>query len=114
MYKTIFQLDDEDKLINVVNNVNNLLKDMESEKERIQIEILANGSGVKAFKKENEEDLKAIKDLLAKDVRIALCSNSLNKFNLYPKDLIDGIIAVKSGVGELTRRQNEGWAYIKP
>lgn len=114
MYKTVFHLDQEEKIVDVIRNIGNLLEDMEDTGEEIQIEILANGSGVKPFRKENEDNKEEIKDLLEKNVKIAICSNTLKKLELTKDDFIEKTDIVASGVGELTRKQNNGWAYIRP
>ncbi|MDY0375213.1 MAG: DsrE family protein [Desulfobacterium sp.] len=114
MYKTIFHLDEEEKITDVLRNINNLLQDMESEGEKIEIEVLANSNGVKAFKKNRDKNRDKIKNVLEKNVKIALCNNSLKKLELTKEDFIDEAFIVTSGVGELTRKQYNEWAYIKP
>lgn len=90
MYKVIFHLNDEDKAGNVVTNVENIFRDMEDAGEDIEVEILAHSSGVNVFKKTNND----YKDRI---------SNLLEKARVVP-----------SGVGELVRKQQAGWAYIRP
>lgn len=55
-----------------------------------------------------------IKDALKAGVKIVACQNSMNKFKLTIDDLFPGITAVPSGVGELVKRQKEGWIYVQP
>ncbi len=114
MYKVIFHLNEEEKTEDALRNIKNLLEDMKNENERIDIELLAHSSGVNAFKKTNKENKEEIKNLLEKGVEIALCKNSLITLNLKKEDFIEEAIIVSSGVGELTKKQNEGWSYIKP
>ena len=49
-----------------------------------------------------------------KNVSIAVCANSLHQLNLDMKLLYDFCIVVPSGVGELVKKQFNGYAYIKP
>lgn len=114
MYKVIFHLNEEEKTEDALRNIKNLLEDMKNENERIDIELLAHSSGVNAFKKTNKENKEEIKNLLEKGLEIALCKNSLITLNLKKEDFIEEAIIVSSGVGELTKKQNEGWSYIKP
>lgn len=114
MHKVIFHFDQEEKINKLINNVNNLFNDFEEEGEELTVEILANGTGIHAFKKDALKNQQAINDLLKKGVKIALCHNSLSKSDFSKEDFIAETTQVKSGVGELTRKQNEGWAYIKP
>ena len=113
VYKAIFHLNEEEKAGDVFRSVENLITDMESEGEEVEVEILANSSGVKAFRLDSEKNRKRIKSLIEKGVIIAICSNTLNKLNLSEEDIIKEASIVKSGVGELTRRQYNGWSYIK-
>lgn len=114
MYKVIFHLNEEEKTEDALRNIKNLLEDMKNENERIDIELLAHSRGVNAFKKTNKENKEEIKNLLEKGLEIALCKNSLITLNLKKEDFIEEAIIVSSGVGELTKKQNEGWSYIKP
>lgn len=43
-----------------------------------------------------------------------VCSNALGGADAGVADLPDGVEAVSSGVGELTRLQGAGYAYIRP
>ncbi|MGO1470416.1 MAG: DsrE family protein [Tissierella sp.] len=114
MYKVIFHLDDEGRVGVVYRGIMNLLHDMETEGEEVEVELLANSSGVKPFMKDKEENKEAIDLLLEKGVKIALCNNTLRVLYLTKKDFVHEATIVKSGVGELTRKQHEGWGYIKP
>lgn len=113
VYKTIFHLDDEEKAQKLFNNVKNLLKDMEEAEEELMVEILANSRAIQIFRKNMKENKEAINNLLDNGVKIALCQNSLNGQSLTAKDMVNGAVIVRSGVGELTRKQADGWSYIK-
>lgn len=45
--------------------------------------------------------------------RLVACHNSLQARGLGPSSLIPGSVVVASGLGRITDRQLEGWAYIK-
>ncbi|QKQ98300.1 hypothetical protein GKQ38_02090 [Candidatus Nanohaloarchaea archaeon] len=55
-----------------------------------------------------------IQDLLDQGVEVKACSNSLESRNITEEDLIEGVSPVSSGVGELTRLQDNGYAYVRP
>lgn len=114
MYKVVFHLDDEGRVGIAYRGIMNLFKDMEDAGEEVEVELLANSSGVKPFMKVREENKDAIERLFKKGVKIALCNNSLRVLYLTKKDFVDDAIVVTSGVGELTRKQQDGWGYIKP
>lgn len=113
MQQIIFHCDDEEKASKLFNSVRNLLIDMDEAEEAIAIEILANGSAVNLFKKENKGTQKNMKAFIQKNLQLSLCQNSLNARDLLKDDMLDEARIVPSGVGELTRKQNKGWAYIK-
>lgn len=114
MHKVIFHLDEEEKVEAAFSNIANLYNDIESEDEELKVELLVNSSGVKPFKAENDEHIDKIVELQERGLKIAICNNTLKALELQKQDLIKEVFIVKSGVGELTRKQNNGWAYIKP
>lgn len=59
----------------------------------------------------NHEEIEA---LVKSGVRFLICQNSLNVYNLTKEAMLDVVGFVASGVGELVKKQAEGWAYIKP
>lgn len=113
MYKTIFHFEDEEKIAKLLNNVMNLLDDMEEVNEEITIEVLANADAVHVFKKENKDNQADFKKLVQQGVTICVCQNSLGSRDISEDSLVEDIKIVRSGVGELTRKQQDGWAYIK-
>lgn len=114
MYKVIFHLNEEEKVKIACRNIENLLMDIEEEGEQIEVELLIHAAAVKSCKNDGNEDNHTLKEIIEKGVRIAVCNNTLNGLGIKKEDLIDGAVVVTSGVGELTRKQYEGWAYIKP
>ncbi|MFP4000495.1 MAG: DsrE family protein [Thermoplasmata archaeon] len=91
-------------------NIVNLIKDLGEE--NLDIELLMNGTGVKMMLEESER-LRKIDYLLKKGVKFRVCSNSLDALKISEDDLIEEAKTVPSGVGELVKRQDEGWAYVK-
>lgn len=112
IYKVVFHLDDEKKGKNALNNAKNLLEDIEIGNKKLEIEILSNSTGIKTFKKNNDQE-EQIKELQNMGVKIAICNNTIKSLNLGKESFIEGVNIVPSGVGELTKKQSEGWAYIK-
>lgn len=111
MYKVIFHLNEEGKAESALNNIDNLLKDIQ---EDIQVMLVVHSKGVYPFKKNKNVDREKIEKLMGKGVKISVCKNTLDNLSLEQKDFIDGIEVVDSSVGEMVRRQKEGWLYIKP
>jgi len=112
MYRVIFQLNEaDDHRINLVlNNMNNLLADLEE----VEMELVAYSQGVVLYLKEENPHLERVENLQGKGVHLAVCNNTLRSLNLKPEDLLEGVRVVPSGVGELVRRQKDGWIYIRP
>lgn len=113
MYKVIFYLDDEGKVGTVYRGIMDLINEMEEEGQELEVQLLAGFSGVKPFMKNKEENREGINILLEKGVKIALCNKALRVSYLTKEDFIEEATIVKSAVGELTRKQNNGWAHIK-
>jgi intracellular sulfur oxidation DsrE/DsrF family protein len=85
-----------------------------------RIVVVANGKAVASLKQGTETaggyplDV-MIEELQARGVRFEVCGNTLKALSIDPKDLIEGLSVVPSGVAELARLQSrEGYAYIKP
>lgn len=47
-------------------------------------------------------------------VRIAVCDFSMRAAKLRPSDMLRDVSYVKSGVGEIMEKQQQGWTYIRP
>ena len=112
-YKTIFALNEEGvKKRNIaVKNMTNLLKDLGAE--NVEIELIAYADGVIDFYIKGSEFEEKLTELNNKGVTLAVCSNTLKDKNILAEQLLPFIQIVSSAVGELTRKQAEGWSYIK-
>ncbi len=113
-YKAIFHLDEPSKgrAEQALANISNLLDDLGDR--NVEVELLANGGGVRALLKGADLEPGQIEALMQRGVHFVACRNSLNHLNLSPGDLLDSVQVVPAGVSELVRRQAEGWAYIRP
>lgn len=98
-----------DKPQSVVQNVENLLDDVED----AQIELVAHGPGIAALERDGELS-ERVEALGRRGVRLAACGNTMSAQELGPGDLVEGAEVVPSGVGELVRREAEGWLYVRP
>ena len=113
-YRTIFHIDETSKFKLLLANVNNLIQSMDQEP--ITIEVLANSEAVKLFVLNdiNEVEHTNVQNLINKGVIFSLCNNSLRTNKIDPSLLIENVHIVPAGVKELTIKQHEGYAYIKP
>jgi intracellular sulfur oxidation DsrE/DsrF family protein len=95
-----------------LSNIRNLFVDLGET--AVEIECVVNGAGVKLFQTTKGTDNEAIETLVNRGVRFAICENSLNIYQMSKDTFMEGIDFVPTGVGELVKKQVEGWVYIKP
>jgi len=93
-----------------VQNVRNLLED-----ETVDVDdavLLANGGAIWLFEAGAPLSEK-IRGLGSTGVRCVGCRNSVRGHDIAKSDLLSNVKLVPSGVGELTRLQSDGYAYLK-
>lgn len=114
LYHVIFHLDEdsEQKANEVFNNLRNLLADLGEE--NVEVELLTNGKGVMAMRKNNESHGLRIRHLAKQGVKFLVCANSLKHLGIPTDELAPEAEIVPAGVSELVKKQIEGWAYIRP
>lgn len=94
----------------VLVNVSNLLEDLPDGSD---VEIVAHGPGIDICLGDSPTaDL--VQALLAQRVVVAACGNTLARRAIDRGRVAPGVTIVPSGVGELVRKQWEGWAYLRP
>ncbi len=95
-----------------LNNVENLRND-----ETVPVEdvvLVANSKAVNSLTSEGAEYPDRIKQLQTEmDVTFCACQNSMEAVGIAKGELLDDVKIVPSGVGEFTRLQTKGYAYIK-
>jgi hypothetical protein len=91
-------------------NVRNLLEDETVETSAVS--LLTNGDAIYLFTEDSPlaADVRA---LAGDGVRCLGCSNSLSGRDLPESALLANVESVPSGVGELARLQDDGYAYLK-
>ncbi|MEW6010664.1 MAG: hypothetical protein CIT03_00670 [Methanobacterium sp.] len=112
-YKVIFHLDENDpQRINLVlNNLNNLMQDMGEE--NLELELVTYGPGLQLFLK-GSPFFPHMESLAGKGVIFAGCGNTIKGMGIAVSELLDSVQVVPSGVGELVKKQHQGWIYIRP
>jgi len=111
--KVIFQVSDADpaKWNLTFNNINNVQKDLGADK--VQIEVVAYGPGIGMLKLDSSV-ANRVADAMGKGVQVVACENTLTAQKLTRADMLSNISYVPAGVVELMRKQQQGWAYIRP
>ncbi|HAL81502.1 MAG TPA: hypothetical protein DCO83_04080 [Mucilaginibacter sp.] len=103
---------DDKKIKGILRNMDNTLEDPRL-KGKLHIELIAFGDGVAIYMKSGTYE-QALKDLQAKGVVLAQCSNTVRERKIDKNDLFPFISYVPSGNGEIIIRQYEGWAVVHP
>lgn len=93
-----------------LNNIRNLTNGLAPES--VEVEVVAFGPGI-SFLKRDAAEASEIAALEVKHVRFVACETAMHKANLQLTDLDAGVETVPSGIVEVVRRQEQGWAYIK-
>ncbi|WP_458208481.1 DsrE family protein [Haladaptatus sp. NG-SE-30] len=94
-----------------VANVANLLDDDSTDVETVA--LVANGQGIRLVMAGESTVADKVTALAKRGVEFKACQNSMEAFNFSTGDLLAGVETVPAGVGELTKLQADGYAYIK-
>lgn len=112
-HHVVFQLTEPEgpewgTLIRHVNNLREAFaKDGGSE-----VEVVFFGRGLNMLRKTNTAYEERLKQLADSGVKLAACQNAMRALNIKTEDLFPFASQVDSGVAEVARKQEAGWAYI--
>jgi len=81
--------------------------------ERTDVSVIAHGSGPSMLLAANGAQAPRMRDLSQAGVVFAACENTMKKKNVAKEDLLPFATTVDSGVAEVVRKQEAGWAYLK-
>jgi intracellular sulfur oxidation DsrE/DsrF family protein len=111
--RVVVQVSDNDpaKWNLALNNARNLQTDLGAQ--NVEIEIVAYGPGIGMLKAESVAGNR-IGEALHSGVKVSACENTMRGQKLVKSDMLDGIGYVPAGVVEIMKRQQEGWAYLRP
>lgn len=108
----ILNSNDDKKIKGTLRNIDNALEDIRL-KGKLHVELIAFGDGVAVYMKSGAYE-QTLKDLLAKGIVLAQCSNTIKERKIDKNDLFPFVSYVPSGNGEIIIRQYEGWAVVHP
>lgn len=113
LYHVVFHLDEAEpaKHEAVLRNISNLLDDLGQE--RTEVELVAHGPGIDLLIGKTGQ-AERLSQLAQRGVVLAACANTLRERQIPHEQLVAHVTIVSSGVGELVRRQQEGWQYVRP
>lgn len=106
-----FATDDERSQKHALANVANLLDDESTPTETVA--LVANGGGIELLARDASASPDRVVALADRGVTFLACENSMAAAGLTADDLVSGVETVPAGVGELTKRQADGYAYIR-
>jgi intracellular sulfur oxidation DsrE/DsrF family protein len=106
--KVVVQVSDNSRALQAIKSVLNLRNDIKD----AEIEVVFNQDAIKSLIKGNEYE-KMINELFKNDITVIGCRNSMNTLGIKDEQLISGIKIVPAGVGEIVRKQSEGWIYLR-
>ena len=95
----------------VLNNVQNLQDDLGADK--VAIEIVAYGPGIGMLKLDAPVNSR-ISEVVKAGVAVNACENTMRNQKLLRADMHPNVSYVPAGVVEIVKRQQEGWAYLRP
>jgi intracellular sulfur oxidation DsrE/DsrF family protein len=108
----ILNSNDDKKIKGTLRNIDNALEDVRL-KGKLHVELIAFGDGVAVYMKSGAYE-QTLKDLQAKGVVLAQCSNTIKELKIDKNDLFPFVSYVPSGNGEIIIRQYQGWAVVHP
>jgi uncharacterized protein len=110
--RALFQVTDNDpaRWNMILNNMTNLREGVGSE--AVEIELVAYGPGILMLKGDSAVRQR-IAEAVKSGVKVNACQNTMNAMKLAPGDMLGEIGYVPSGVVEVMRKQQQGWAYIR-
>ena len=112
--KAVFQVteNDEAKWNLVLGNVRNLQRGTE-DSGGVEVEVVAFGPGIQMLKAGSPLATR-ISEAVGNKVKVVACKNTMAGNQLTEADMLKDIGYVPSGVVEVMRKQEQGYAYIRP
>lgn len=104
---------DLETINHTLDTVNNVLK--EYPPESLKVALIFYAKGVRVIKKDfDAKTLSRIKSLMAYELELIACKNTMESTGWQTGDLIEGVSYVQAGVAEVIERVNGGWIDVTP
>ena len=113
MTRVVFQVSEADpaRWNLALNNVQNLQQDLGADK--VAVEIVAYGPGIGMLKSDAVTSAR-ISELVKRGVVVQACQNTMRSQKLERADMNPDVGYVPAGVVEIVKKQQDGWAYVRP
>jgi intracellular sulfur oxidation DsrE/DsrF family protein len=95
----------------VLNNVKNLQDEVGAA--NVSIEIVAYGPGIGMLKFDAPTNSR-VSEAVKAGVAVQACENTMRNQKLVKADMHPNVTYVPAGVVQIVKRQQEGWAYLRP
>lgn len=109
---------DIDAGLNTLDNLQQLLDTYASKQQKVRVEVIANGDGIKLLDSKNTVIAQRIRQLSAEHTNLtfAACKNTIDQMRINKGlvvNLIPQVKLIDSGVVKVIERQKQGWTYIR-
>jgi intracellular sulfur oxidation DsrE/DsrF family protein len=94
-----------------LNNAKNIQADLGAA--NVEIEIVAYGPGLNMVKAGSPVTPRIEESVLG-GMQIVACENTMTNQKVTRAQILPGVTYVNAGVVEIMRRQQQGWAYLRP
>ena len=113
-HRLVIQVTDNDpaRWNMILNNTKNAQEDVGGA-DKIDLEIVAYGPGINMLKGDSPVG-ERIAEMAKTGVKFVGCENTMKGFKMSKAEMLPTIGYVPAGVTELMKKQEEGWAYIRP
>ncbi|HTZ18273.1 MAG TPA: DsrE family protein [Dissulfurispiraceae bacterium] len=114
--KVLFHINENERWKIAFGNINNLINDAGSQ--NVDIVVIANGLAVYGYT--DPEKVSVIEQLSDAGVKFEACRNSIasmciNGVACIKEELLPSfVVIVPAGITEIIKRENDGYAYVKP
>lgn len=112
-HKVVLQVSDNDpqKWQLALNNAANIRAGVGHDS--VEIELVAYGPGIDMLKLDSTV-AQRIHDSIGAGIKVVACENTMRGHHLSKEDMLPEIGYVPSGVVELMKKQEQGYAYMRP
>ncbi len=111
-HHVVFQMSEPEASWNsLVLHVNNTMRSLAADGGS-QVEVVFYGPGLSMLTKTNTAQEQALKQLSDSGVKLLACQNAMKMRNVKTEDLFPFAGQVDSGIAEIVRKQEAGWAYV--
>lgn len=101
-----------------LSEVENVLQHYERTGQKAIVEFVTNGNGLALLRKDVTRHAEKVKAMQRKypNLIFVACQNTIDRLRKehdVTAKLLDGVMVIDSGVAQIMRRQQQGWAYIQ-